>query len=81
MVLRNSIYHDDKLAFHNSLRSLLQVGIMLNGQRSIADLIKLAEKKLISNFGVTMARIYLYNKKQDNLYYFNEDKEKIESPS
>lgn len=49
---------------------------MLNGQRSIADLIKLAEKKLISNFGVTMARIYLYNKKQDNLYYFNEDKEK-----
>ncbi|KAL4450298.1 hypothetical protein ABPG74_009004 [Tetrahymena malaccensis] len=74
-VLRNSLYHDEREAYHNNLKSLVNTGIDLSKEKSIKSLIVRSTAILIDKFDVQQARIWIYDCQQNKLvrYFVDED--------
>ncbi|EAR98560.2 GAF domain protein (macronuclear) [Tetrahymena thermophila SB210] len=73
-VLRNSLYHDEREAYRNNLKSLVNTGIDLSKEKSIKTLIVRSTAILIDKFDVQQARIWIYDLQQNQLIrYFVDD--------
>lgn len=80
VTVKNSSIYNEQVVFHNSLRSILKVGIYLNTYKNQRDLGKAAEIKLCHQFNTEQSRIYFLDKTGEYVFrydYENENKDKI----